>query len=242
MIDELKIFRGNDIVINDKISVHIPSLNEICELGEERYYSAVYTICSTPYDYMLFLHDKINVDYTKISDFQMFSLIYKTIDKDVVSLLLCGFNFDNTEIILNEDGGDIVLYDSTNHMIIDSTLYMLIVGYIRKIHMLERKNDIPASEDSYNYLLEKERRKLRYNRKTKFESVLAPLISSMVNTCDFKYNHTDVWELPIYTFMDSVRRISKKEAVGYTLQGIYTGSIDSKKISNDAMNWMSKIN
>lgn len=242
MIDSLGLLYNNNIIVNDNISIHIPTIREICEIGEEKYYSAISTLCSSPYDYMVFLHDKLNIDYMDVSDFEMFLMFYKVIDPDVIKLILCGIDFKLFDVVKNDAVNNFVICDKKSKIIIDETLYMLIVSYIRKIHMMERKNDLPGSRDTYNYLLEKERRKLRYNHHKNFESLLSPLISSMVNTSDFKYDYSSVWDLNIYLFMSSVQRISKKENAGYVMQGIYTGNIDAKKISSDAINWMSKIN
>lgn len=50
MIDQLKLFRGEGYKINDKILIRQPTLEEIVDFGEQRYFGLVRTICSTPAD------------------------------------------------------------------------------------------------------------------------------------------------------------------------------------------------
>ena len=56
-IDELKIYRGNDIRINDKIIVTQPTIDEIIEFGEKRYFQTVYTLTGVGADFKWQLWD-----------------------------------------------------------------------------------------------------------------------------------------------------------------------------------------
>lgn len=49
-LDELKIYRGKDIKINDKIIITQPTLDQIEEFGERRYFSAIHTLVSVGAD------------------------------------------------------------------------------------------------------------------------------------------------------------------------------------------------
>ena len=69
--DELTIYRGGDIHINDKIIITQPTIGQIQEFGESRYFSAVYTFVSVGADLKWQLH-KNGVDYTKIKDYDLF--------------------------------------------------------------------------------------------------------------------------------------------------------------------------
>ena len=50
-IDYLNLYRGSAIGICSGIALHIPTLSEICEYGETRYYQMVTTLCSTGIDF-----------------------------------------------------------------------------------------------------------------------------------------------------------------------------------------------
>ena len=46
--DELKIYRGEDFVVSKHIKIHQPTLNDICDYGEQDYYMMIHTLVSTP--------------------------------------------------------------------------------------------------------------------------------------------------------------------------------------------------
>lgn len=71
-IDELKIYRGSDIYITDKIIVTQPTIDQIIEFGEKKYFSAVHTLTSVGADFKWQLWDYYNTDYTTIDDFELF--------------------------------------------------------------------------------------------------------------------------------------------------------------------------
>lgn len=79
-IDEMKIYRGKDIRINDKIIVTQPTIDQIVEFGEKRYFQTVYTLTGVGADFKWQLLDYFNKDYTTIDDFELFKMmIYKSL-------------------------------------------------------------------------------------------------------------------------------------------------------------------
>lgn len=71
-VDELKIYRGSDIRITDKIIVIQPTIDQIIEFGEKRYFSAVHTLTGVGADFKWQLWDYFGIDYTEIDDFELF--------------------------------------------------------------------------------------------------------------------------------------------------------------------------
>ena len=74
-IDELKIYRGSDIPITDKIIVTQPTLDQIIEFGEKRYFSSVHCLTGVGADFKWQLWDYFQIDYTTIDDFELFKKI-----------------------------------------------------------------------------------------------------------------------------------------------------------------------
>ena len=70
--DELSIYRGRDIEITPKIIVTQPTLGQIEEFGEKRYFSAVHTLTAVGADLKWQLWDMCQIDYTKIEDYDLF--------------------------------------------------------------------------------------------------------------------------------------------------------------------------
>lgn len=79
-IDELKLYRGSDIVINDRIIVIQPTIDQIIEFGEKRYFQTIHCLTGVGADFKWQLWDYFNRDYTTIDDFELFKLmIWKSI-------------------------------------------------------------------------------------------------------------------------------------------------------------------
>lgn len=71
-IDDLKIYRGSDIPITDKIVVIQPTLDQIIEFGEKRYFQTVHCLTGVGADFKWQLWDYFGIDYTTIDDFELF--------------------------------------------------------------------------------------------------------------------------------------------------------------------------
>lgn len=71
-IDEIHLYRGKDIYITDKIIITQPTLDDIIEFGEEMYFKSVNTFVSVGADLKWQLWDYFHIDYTKISDYELF--------------------------------------------------------------------------------------------------------------------------------------------------------------------------
>lgn len=71
-IDELKIYRGSDMPITDKIVVIQPTLDQIIEFGEKKYFQTVHCLTGVGADFKWQLWDYFGIDYTTIDDFELF--------------------------------------------------------------------------------------------------------------------------------------------------------------------------
>lgn len=227
--------RGKDYRVNDKIFIQIPMLEAIDELGEEKYYSMVSLICSTPSEYKVFLLDTLGMDWEEISDFDFFCMVYTMFDPQVVKMLFKGIDFQNFKLYYDNEKKEKVLYDNKNDIIIDQCLYSVMISIIRDIHELERKHDIAGTPATKRFLLDKER-KLISRRRHKYNPMLPSIISALVNCQGFKYDYNTIWELNIFALMDSVRQIQRNFNYQHLMQGAYAGTVDLSKISKDEIN------
>ncbi len=74
-VDDLKIYRGSDIRITDKIIVMQPTIDQIIEFGEKRYFQTVHCLTGVGADFKWQLWDYFEKDYTQIDDFELFKLM-----------------------------------------------------------------------------------------------------------------------------------------------------------------------
>ncbi len=56
--DELKMYFGEDYRVNDYVTVHTPTVGEIAEFGEQKYYSVVSVLTAIPSDMKSLLFDR----------------------------------------------------------------------------------------------------------------------------------------------------------------------------------------
>ena len=240
--DDLLIYRGNDFIINDKITIHQCTLDEICTYGEYNYFALINTLTAVGADMKFQLFDA-GIDYTKISDYQLFySFLCRGISQEQSSIILGTLDFSKFEILSRQTTGDLVLYDKSDDIIIDEYTYLLIVDALRKMHGLKRNNQIPANESTKQALIDDARDEYIANINKKHTSQLQNMISTMVNSEGFKYNHDEVWNMKINAFLDSVKRISKIKDAGLLLQSGYSGyGVNLKDIPNKRLDWLGEL-
>lgn len=244
--DELKIYRGEDFVVSKHIRVHQPSLSEICDYGEQEYYSMIYHLTATPQTMKVQLWDmQPRIDYTQIRPYELFyTILYKLFPQDKTSIIFGDLDFTKFQIMQRTDTGDILLcqFIDGEQIIIDEFTYNLIMDYLRQAHGLYKDEKIPANNTTKMILIEDAREEFERSKKKEYHSQLVNLVSSMINSEGFKYNHSQVWDMKINAFMDSVKRISKIKNAELLLQSGYSGfGIHLKDIDQKQLDWLGEL-
>lgn len=243
--DELKIYRGQDYVVSKHIHISQPTLGEICDYGEEAYFSMVHQLTATPSSLKAQLW-KCGVDYTTITSYSMFyNFIYSNYSHEQTSILFGNLDLTKFQLMQRKDNGEIILWQmiGDDEVIIDEYTYNVITDYLRKAHFIEKDEKMPGNESTKMILIEDALEELQMARQKEYESFLKNLISAMVNYEGFKYNHEQVWDLKINAFMDSVKRVSKIKNADLLLQSGYSGfGINLKDIKDkNQLNWLGEL-
>lgn len=244
MVDELKIYRGDDIKITDDIVIHNPTLSDIVEIGEKRFLAFCQDFTAHHLDspYIVLLTD-LQVDFTLISDWDLFVCLSLTFD-DVVSKLLFGdldfksmrpYVRDEIKGIRNKDG-----------VVITPEIHNQIVGYIRKFANIptpqfQKILDNPTQK---SMAINSARREIESARRRELfrpsGSVLLPIISSVVNYAGCNYTNETIFNMNLYAFWNTVKRIQAYDNASHLYYGIYSGCLDlskNKKLKEE-LNWM----
>lgn len=245
--DELKVYRGEDFVVSDHIIIHQPTLDEICNYGEQEYYSMICQLTATPQSLKVQLWD-MGIDYTKITAWDLFyNILYRLYPKEKTSIIFGNLDISKFQI-QQKDDNSFFLYqiiecnDCMEEIIIDEFTYNIITDYLRQVHGIYKDEKLPGNESTKIILIEDEREEIERNKYKEYHSQLKNLISSMINSEGFKYNHSDVWNMKINAFMDSVKRISKIKNADLLLQSGYSGfGVNLKEVSNKQLNWMGEL-
>lgn len=240
MTEKPNLLRVNEYRINDRISVHVPTVEEIFNFGDQKYYSMVQSLISRPYDLMVELDD-IGIDYEKITDYQLFVLMLESIavtEKDT-SILFGNLDLKNFQEAVNTKNNENILWDKENDIIIDRITAIEICNAIREIHFWEVQLGRAGNNAAKKYLIERNRLKKARLAKQPYKPYLNSLIIPLVNTEEFPYDYESVMNLSIYKLNASWKQIQKKKQWDYTMNGAYSGTVDISKLNIKKLCWMS---
>ena len=248
-INELKVYFGDDYVINNAITIKHPKIGDIVELNEQDYFSTVYTLAAIPSDMKSQLWD-LGICWEDITDFELFVMLSRSLPIDKTKVFFGDIDFGKFDIMQNTVNDELVMVQKVNPtesnpdglIIIDTYIYLQIVEYIRKLHNIVPKVEKAGSNTVRRILIEEDRRKLMKVKDEGYKSQLLPLISSLINCSEFKYGLNEIRQMPIYAFMDSISRVQVIKSSTALLQGCYSGMIDSSKIDKKELNWMRSMN
>lgn len=236
-VDDLLLYFGDDYVINDNIRIHQPLIGEI--VGCERdYFSMVHTLTAIPSDMKSQLWDE-GIDWNEIEDFDLFILLARTLTPDKTGILFGDLDFSRMKPFRNPQNDEIVLADKEKGIKIDKMIYLLIVGYLRKLHNITPKVEKTKSKGTKKMLIEDDRQRLAAAKDKPFKSYLLPLISSV--KVKQGYTKDYVRNMGLYEFFDDIARMQLINNADHLLSAAYAGTIDMKKINKKELNWMKEL-
>lgn len=232
----LNLLYEDSVQINDNIRVMIPTVGAVLE-HEDEYYRLVSVLTSVPYDMMVQLDD-IGIDFTEIDDYDLFLLLFQGLKTENTELLFGDLNLSGFTTEMNPVNNTVILRDPGTGIVIDRGIYTRIANTLREIHHLEKTIKKPGNEDAKKYLLDRTRKKLARMKSRKSKSELQSLIVAMVNSSEFKYDYGSIKNLSIYQFNQSVHQIIRKTDWSNRMHGVYAGTVDAKRLTEDEMGWI----
>lgn len=233
----LNLLYQKEYEINDSIKIVIPSVGEIID-NEDNYYNLVTALTATPVDLLVQLDD-MGIDFTEINDYDLFRLLFPTLQKQETRLIFGNsLDLNDFEMYRSSKNNSVELYDSKHDITIDRLIHNKIASVLRKIHHLEKNIRRPANKEAKEYMIRRAREKALRNRNRKQDSQIESLIVAMVNTEQYKYDFEGTRELSIYQFNECVRQVIKKIDYDNKMHGVYAGTINAKSLSPADLNWL----
>lgn len=224
-----------DILPN--LSVKIPTVGEILE-DEQYYYNLISSLTATPFQYMVQLDD-IGIDYTEITDYQLFMMLFPSFAREDLSFLFGETDLSDISVYQNRQNETSVLYSPKNDIVIDELVYTQIVDCIRKINNIEREKRKPGNDAAKEFRIKLERKKQKRNVRKPYEPYLEKLVIALVNRPEFKYNYREVNDLTIYQFIQSFKQIQTGISFDKTMIGVYAGTVDTSKLKDkSSLSWI----
>lgn len=224
-----------DIIPN--LSIRIPTVGEILE-NEQHYYSLISSLTATPFQYMVQLDD-IGLDFTKVTDYQLFMMIFPLFATTDMSILFGNIDLSDMTFKPNPQNNMPTLCSVKNNIIIDEFIYGQIVDTIRKINGIKKDNRKPGNNEAKEFRIKLERKKQKRNANKPYEPYLEKLVVALVNRPEFKYNYETVNDLTIYQFNQSFEQIKTSINFDNTMIGVYAGTIDTSKLKDrSCLSWI----
>lgn len=237
--------------IEGSITVHSPTLGQVIMMGQDKFYAGISPFITNTTQYRLPLWE-MGIDWNELPDFDLFCmLIHAGLDKEVTDILF-GEEIDWSKFVLcakqNEDGTEKhVLYNEESKIEIDENVYFHLSQYIRKVILRDPEEKITTDATMKQAFIMKDKRH-RANEEWKKQNgeddssySLQALISACLNHPGFKYKKSELMDVGINEFFDSVQRLQIYESSIASLHGAMGGMIDAKKLPKDATNFMRKV-
>lgn len=257
-ISLLQLYFGDPYQVSDKIQVLQPTIGGILEydkkFGESEFWSMLNVFIGNTTSYRLLLWD-MGIDWNEISDFQLFSLLIKTLKVENTEILFGDLDLSSFDAYMkqipNEDESDnkeeselkqeMVLWNPELDIEINEDIYKNIALYIRTMFNIFPKVEKAKGKTTKKWIIEEDRMNLANAKKEDTTSTFLPLIESCCCHPGFKYKKNELREVGIYEFMRDVQRLQVYESTTALLKGMYSGFIDTKGIDKEEFDFMRDI-
>ena len=238
VMDELSMYFGEPYVLNNYVTITLPTIGDVVKYGEKQYYSMVNTLCSIPSDMKAQLWD-MGLDWTQVEDFKLFMMLAPTLSKEQTSILFGDFDFQAMKPFENKNNDTIVLYNPDTGAVIDELAYGKMQAYLCAAHNITKKVEKAANEFTKKFMIDEDRQKIAYNSKQPYKSFLRPLISAV--KCRMGYTLDYVKNMGLFEFFDDLNRLQVIVNTDAVLQGSYSGMVDTAEIKKKSFDWCREI-
>lgn len=242
---KLKALAGIPIVENIG-KIYPLKLNDIANMGEDQYNQHLSYLCfdKTIINNLDISNEDLktlNEELKNITEYQfLFTYLYKDIffrEKYLESLSI----FFKEKINFHESGF-LFLGNMEDNRFIDSNNFDKIINIIKIINNIKAKEGYNPANEQARKLIEKiEKKNAIYAKLNKKNAInLFTIISSIAWKSNIGIDA--VWDLTIFQLYDAYSRIALIDNYDKTMQGIYAGTVDVKKINIKDVSWIKYIN
>ncbi|MBQ4523327.1 MAG: hypothetical protein IJA10_10310 [Lachnospiraceae bacterium] len=243
--DKLKMYFGEEHVYKG-IIILTPTIGDILEIGEEKFYQALSPFLYNSTSIRVFLWDKCQTDWNKVKDIEVFSIMNQMVqDKEPLNLLFKNVSFNDFKFVpakreINSEEYEPALYSESQNILLYEDDYMHIAEYIREMLNVHPKVEKAKGKTAKAWIIQEDKMN-EQNKKEENSSTLLSLVSACVNHPGFKYKLQELKDIGIYQFMDSVKRLQKYESSTAAMKGLYSGFVDGKSLNPELLNFMGDV-
>ena len=246
-IDRLQMYFGDDYRVADGIVISQPTIGDIVKFGEERFNQVLFPFVTNPTSIRAALWQQ-GTDWTKVTDYELFCQLILQLKPtpEETSLLFGDLDFSKFELfkrqrdVDGEEIEDVVLLNEEQQVLIDEDVYGRISNYLRTMFNTFPKVEKAKGKTTKQWMIEEDLRKS--NERPKHSSTLLSMISFCLNHPGFKYKKSELRDIGIVEFYDSVQRLLIYESTSSLMKGIYSGFVDTSKIAREEFDFMRETN
>lgn len=244
----LRMYFGDDYVINDKITIHQPSIQDFIDAGNESdIYNVIVPFTANTTAYRLQLWD-MGIDWNKLSNLELFSILIKTINLEYSKLIFGEIDFSTFDLCEKQVNSEKVqtLYSSETNLEIDEETRNKMCKYIQYMFSsFPPEEEFTSSKTLKQDLINKDRQKLIQKQKdlseNKNQQNLLSMVAFYLNHPGCKYKKNELREVGYFEFMYNIQRLQIYESTRALFNGMYSGMCDLSKIDPNEFNFMRDI-
>lgn len=243
----LQVYFGDDYIVNDRIIIHQPTIQDFIDCGEENIYGVITPFISNTTGCRVQLWD-MGIDWNKISNQELFSIMIKNVDFKYSKIIFGDIDFSTFNLYEKsiDDKKTLTLYSHEMELEIDEDTMIKMCIYIQHVfHAFPPEEEFTSSKTLKQELINNDRQKIilrEKETKEKGKQNLLSMISFCLNHPGFKYKKNELREVGIAEFMDSVQRLQIYESTRALYNGMYSGMCDLSKVNKNEFNFMRDIN
>lgn len=246
IINEYNLISGENIKINDYITIPHLTVKEALSLDENSlYYKSLNTFIATPYDYMVELYDdgKLYIDLTE------WDLFVRLFSNEILPDSKCYKNYKNIigdysfDLCKNQQTGHLYFLCKEKDFIIDEAIYTRISAYLKFIHNKSFEDEFNPSRENRSLakiLIERlvqEQRKKRLRKKPQ-KNVLLGYVNKIVWGAGRSYE--EIFNMRLYQFNTGLTILNRKKTYEEIKLAYFTGNMDTKKTKMYHYDWLNK--
>lgn len=178
----------------------------------------------------------MELDWTQIQDFELFCMLSQTMTPDKTGIIFGDLDFSKMKPYRHPQNDEIVLADKEAGVMIDKLIYMRMMIFLRKLHNITPKPEKAKGKRAKQAMIDEDRRNREFNKDKPFKSYLLPLISAV--KVRQGYTRDYIKNMGLYEFFDDLARLQIVYNSDHLMSGIYSGSVDAKKIRKEELNWL----
>lgn len=245
--DRLQMFFGEDYQVAEGIIISQPTIGEIMTFGEDRFNQVLNPFVVNPTSLRVALWQQ-GKDWTEMSDYELFYqlILQLQLTPNETYMIFGDLDFSKFNLYKrqNEVDGklveDIVLLNHDQKVLIDEEIYNHMSSYLRTMFNIFPKVEKAKGRTTKEWMIEGDI--MNSKSQTEKKSNLLSMISFCLNHPGFKYKKSELKELGVVEFYDSVQRLLIYESTSSLMKGIYSGFVDTSKIEKKEFDFMREFN